>query len=462
MERKRTFPRRRRVLRACGAVGTLALAGCTSDGPSREAADGTGSPPVSDDEETDTADETAADRHSEAGDTDAEADDTDAEADDADDAALDFDTVSLGVLEPFTGALGDLGARRHRGTELAIEWVNEHDEYDFEFEYVTFDTQSDPVVAGREAEEAVQDYGATFVTGALGGSSALAIADVVDSEGVVYVPGAMDDSITGSNCSESVFRFETHTAQMTAAMANWVHETLGDRMFYHVADYAYGESVREGFETRMRSLSDSYAIVDETRSEPGSTDFGPFIGRIQNAATETDALVVGLVGADLVTFLQQAAEHGLQDDVPVVTARGAMVNHRGAAREAAVGTYSAVQYVPEFETGDNQAFVEAYLNTYGGPPDGFAAEGFESVRTLADGIRAARSDDPGAVANALRGLERETIVGPTEFRECDGQAVRPVWMGELVEGDGDLPDVEVLATFEGEAVVPDCPDHECR
>lgn len=71
-------------------------------------------------------------------------------------------TVKLAVLEPFTGEFADLAAQRHRGTELAIQQVNESDEYGFEFEYSGYDTQLDVATAIQEADHALRSDGTEF------------------------------------------------------------------------------------------------------------------------------------------------------------------------------------------------------------------------------------------------------------------------------------------------------------
>ncbi|WP_265109819.1 ABC transporter substrate-binding protein [Halosolutus halophilus] len=382
------------------------------------------------------------------------------EASDEDDE--EFDTVQFGVLEPFTGEFSDLAEERHQGTELAIQQVNESDEYDFEIEYSEYDTQLDPATATQRAQEAVQSDEAQFITGCISSSVALAINDFALENEVVYTPGAADVSITGSNCNEYVFRFETNTAQIAEVMAQWTTDEFGDRIFYHIADYAYGESVLNEVETRMESISDSYEQVDVTRSDPGSTDFEAFISQIASASDDADALVVGMTGADLAIFLSQASERGLQDEIPIVTTTGSFRAIRAGAGAGAYNTYSGVRYVPSIETGDNQAFVEAYESEYDAVPDNFSRVGYESIRMVANGIREAGSRDPTTVAETLSGLEHDTIFGPNEFRECDQQALNPVWMGECVEpDDGDIADVELLTDLSGEDAAPDCEEIDC-
>ncbi|MFP8955827.1 ABC transporter substrate-binding protein [Natrialbaceae archaeon A-CW3] len=413
---------RRRFLQAAGVTGAITLAGCVGE--------------VDDDEEGEPDD-----------------DDTGEEPT--------FDTVQLAVIEPFTGPFSDLGEERTQGTELAIEQINESDDFDFEIEYETYDSQSDPEDALTEARDAVEADGAQFITGCISSDVALSMNDFALENEVVYTPGAADIAITGERCNEYVFRFETSTAQIAEVMAQWTYEEFGDQIFYHIADYAYGESVMNEFESRMQNLSDSYEKVGETRAEFGATDFEAYITQIEGEADNADAVIIGSTGGDLVGFLAQASDRGLYDQIPVVTTTASFVPVRAGAGEAAVGVYSGVRYTPEADTGDNQAFVEAYQDAYDAVPDNFSRVGYDSVRMVATGIQEAASNDPTVVKDVLPGLEQETIFGPNEFRECDGQAVNPVWMSELVEGDGDMADVDILFDLDGEEAIPDCEDTGC-
>ncbi|UTF55382.1 ABC transporter substrate-binding protein [Natronosalvus rutilus] len=374
-------------------------------------------------------------------------------------------TVPLAVLEPFTGPFSALAEERHRGTELAIEQINESDEYEFEFEYEDYDTQLDSESAIQEANNAVQSQGAEFFTGCISSSVALAMNDFAQSNEVLYTPGAADVSITGENCNEWVFRFETSTAQIAEVMSRWLAEEMGGRLFYHIADYAYGDSVHNEIGTRMENLSDDYEEVGVTRSDPGSSNFASFITQISEASDEADALVVGMTGGDLATFLTQAKDNGLHDEIPIVTTTGSFRAVMAGAGEGAYGIYSGTRYVPTIETGDNQTFVSDYQDAYDGElPDNFSRVGYESIRMVANGIQEAGSTDPADVKDVLPGLEHETIFGPVEFRECDQQATNPVWMAECVEPEeGDIADVNLLDGWEldGEEAAPDCESTGC-
>jgi len=375
---------------------------------------------------------------------------------------VDFDEVHFGVLEPFTGDFSALAEERNQGERLAIQQVNESEEYDFEIVDHEYDTQLNPEDGTQAAREAIDSDGTQFLTGAISSSVALAINEVASEEEVIYTPGAAAVSITGGNCNEYVFRFETNTAQIAEVTSQWMVENLGDRIHYQIADYAYGQSVREEVDTRMARLSDSYEEVGTTRSDLNAQAFESVITQIEENAGEMDALVVGATGGHLIRFLVQATERGLKEEVPIVTTTGSFAVVRGGAGPAAHDVYSGTRYVPSIETGDNQSFVEAYQAEYDALPDNFSRVGYESVRMVANGIQAAGSQDPTVVKDTLAGMSHDTIFGEVAFRECDHQASNPVWMGRNVAPEeGDVADVEILTRLDGQEAQPPCEDTGC-
>ncbi len=383
--------------------------------------------------------------------------------DDGDDEEVDFDTVTLGILEPFTGDFADLAEERNQGEQLGIQHVNESDEYDFEFDPVEYDTQLNSEDGVQAAQQAIESDEAKFLTGAISSSVALAINEVAASNEVIYTPGAADVSITGSNCNEYVFRFETNTAQIAEVTTRWLDEQGWDQLHYQIADYAYGDSVLNEIDSRMANLSDDYQLVGETRSDQGTQDFDSAITQIQDNTDDADAVIVGATGGHLVRFLVQAAERGLQDDIPIVTTTGSFFVVRAGAGPAAYDVYSGTRYLPSLETGTNPQFVEDYQDEYGEMPDNFSRVGYGSVLMIANGIQEAASDDPDDVKEVLPGMTHETIFGDVAFRECDQQASNPVWMGQNVAPDeGEVADVELLMDLDGEEAQPDCEDTGCE
>ncbi len=371
-----------------------------------------------------------------------------------------IDSVTYGVLSPMTGPYGGLAEGQRNGAKLAVQHVNESDEFGFEMDAVYEDTEADTATGRQVAQKVVQQDGAGFLMGAISSSTALALNSFAENEEVVYNPGAAAMNITGAECNEYVFRAETHTAQIAEAVAPWTANNVGTSVWFHIADYAYGQSVRREWSSRMGAASDDFTEVGVSRSQLGATNYGSYISQISNS--EADVAVLGMTGGDLINFTKQAANQGLKDDVQLVSPTMTFQVVRNALGPAAYGTYGGVRYVPKLETGDNQAFVSAYRDAYDSVPDSFARVAYDSIRMTAHGIAEAGSSDPEEVKDTLPGLEVPSTFGPNRFRECDHQAMNPVWAGENVEPDGGGPaNVALRQKVEGPNAIPPCDETDC-
>jgi branched-chain amino acid transport system substrate-binding protein len=376
-------------------------------------------------------------------------------------ATQDIGTVNYGILNPLTGPYGGLAEGQRNGAQLAVQHVNDSDEYDFQIEATYEDTEANPSVGRRRAQRVVQQEDAQYLFGAISSSTALALNDFAQRQRIIYNPGAAAVAITGSECNEFVFRAETSAAQIAEAVAPWTIENLGTSVWFHIADYAYGESVLEEWRSRMEATSDDFTEVGVSRSEFGATNYGNYISQIGNS--DAEVAVLGMTGGDLINFVGQAAGQGLKDEVQLVSPTMTFQVVRGALGADALDTYGGVRYVPSLETGDNQAFVEAYDEEYDGTPDNFARVAYDSIRMTTQGIQEAGTTDPAQVKDTLAGLEVDSLFGPNQFRACDHQAMNPVWAGQNVEADeGDVAEVELLQEIEGPDAIPACEDTGCQ
>lgn len=430
--------RRRRALRYLGGgalAATLSTAGCVQqadDGGSTATDAGT----------TNTATDAGGDTA-----TGGDGDGSDAEA------------VTFGVLVPTSGPSAPLGRAQRQGAELGVQYVNESDEFGFTIDAAYEDTQTDPSTGLQRAQSVVEDDDADYVLGALESSVALAVADYVSDRDVVYTSGAATIELTGENCNQNTFRTETNAAQQMAGLVDFVASDLGSNLWIHTTDDTYGNSAVTQIERRIDAQGFDIDVVGRTMPDKGTTNYGPQISTISNS--EADVLALPDTGADLINFVKQASSAGLTDEIDVVgTAIFAQVSRQALGADA-VGAYSSTLYNHALETGDNPEFVEAYRDEHGGIPGSFARVGYDMVRMTARGIQAAGTADPVEVRTALEGLDVTTALGTTPFRECDHQAVNPVWTGRVVEGE-EIPGIELLDRVSGDDAIRACEETGCR
>lgn len=370
------------------------------------------------------------------------------------------DTVTVASLNPINGAYSSLGPNQRAGAELAVEQINNNDDYDIEIDLVLGDTQTKAGAASSEANRVVQQEGAEFVFGAISSSVALGLNEFASQNEIIYFPGGAAVPITGAKCNQWVFRCETNTAQVAEAISAYTVNNLGTDVWFHKADYAYGDSVYSRVKERMQAANDNFNEVGSTASELGSTSFNSYISSI--SSSDADVAILAMTGGDLVNFVKQAARNGLTEDVNLVSPTMTFQSLRKGMGASAVGTYGGVRYVPSLDVGDNQQFVDAYQSSNDAVPDSFARVGYDSIRLMAKGMNEAGSTDPEDVRGALKGGTFTTALGDITLREGDHQATNPTWMAELVEGDGDMAGVELLNKVEGEDTLPSASDLGCN
>jgi branched-chain amino acid transport system substrate-binding protein len=373
--------------------------------------------------------------------------------------------VTYGVLSPVSGAYSSLGPNQRRGAKLGIETVNESEDLNVQIEGVYEDTETSQEPALQAANRGVGNEGADFLMGAISSSVAIGLNSFAADNEVIYNPGGAAVPVTGAKCNEYVFRAETNTAQIAEAVAAYTVNNLGNDVWFHIADYAYGESVLSRVRSRMEQADSNLNVVGISRSELGAGNYDSYISDIRSS--DADVAVLGMTGGDLITFVNQADGAGLKSSVDLMSPTMSFQAVRGALGPAAYGTYGGVRYTAdtdELSNAQNESFVSAYMDKHDSPPDNFARVGYQSIMMTARGIHEAGSADPSAVIDALAGLEMDTILGPNQFRACDHQAMNPTWMGELVEPSGGSgpADVNLISKVEGEDAILPCEETGCE
>lgn len=124
--------------------------------------------------------------------------------------------------------------------------------------------------------------------GAISSSVALSLNEFAASEEVVYFSGGAAVPITGSACNEWVYRFETNTAQIAEAISDYTVNELGSNVWFHIADYAYDDSVYQRTRQRMEQGSNCFsqwALRASSTSTRSLTASAASIGRERRGPT---------------------------------------------------------------------------------------------------------------------------------------------------------------------------------
>lgn len=373
--------------------------------------------------------------------------------------STDDDDVTIAVLSPVSGDYQALGREHRQAAELAVEYVNKSDAFDFNVSAVYRDSEGDALEA-RDIARSLVDTDISFIAGTIDSDVSLAVSDIAASHEVVFTPCAATDALTGAECNEYTFRHEANATMHATALVNYAVDNFGTNWWLHSEDSAYGHSAIEAVRGELTNRTTEIDIVGETLPPQRAESYTPQIEQIANS--EADFLALPLTGGALVRFLIEADKADLTDEVDIMGTGIFARVARQAAGTAASGTFSVALYDPAIKAGDNQQFVSSYEQAFGNRPGNFARTGYEAVRTICRGIQAADSTDPTVVRETLSGLEMTTVLGERRFRECDHQMTSPAWVAEITAGtESEMPDVELIDRLSQTEVTPPCEQVGC-
>jgi len=128
-----------------------------------------------------------------------------------------------------------------------------------------------------------------------------------------------------------------------------------------------------------------------------------------------------------------------------------------ATGDAAIGLIGSSRYPFTYDNPANKAFVAAWQETYGRPPDLFEGDQYQSCVVMQAGIEKAGSLEAAKLRTALEGLEVDSIKGRVVMRACDHQGAQQGFIVKVVKREGQAhPMPEVIATYPADRVTPPC------
>ena len=196
-------------------------------------------------------------------------------------------------------------------------------------------------------------------------------------------------------------------------------------------DYTWGHEVLGNFKHHFGEIGASVEWTTEAWHQVGTTDFSAIINQVMQGNPE--ALVIGSWGEDARLFALEAKQHSLFDKMAVYAwftyevngemgnwlPQGTWILSRGPFNHLAEKNPLA------------RRFVDAFVERYQSYPNGFTVCCYDSVLAWRQAVEKAGSTEPVAVANALRGLEFDSLRGRRRIRAVDGQMDCPAYFGRL-------------------------------
>lgn len=344
------------------------------------------------------------------------------------------ETIKIGVLTPLSGTYAGIGQQVRWGIDQSAEEINTAGGIaGRQIELVYEDSEANPAVAVTKAEKLLTVDNVDFLTGTVNSGATLAVGQVADRAGkLIATTVSFSDAITGSGCSPNVFRVNARAGQQSEALAAWLkQEKPGAKVYYLGPDYEMGRSTVAAFKGRAESVGAT--STGEVFAPLDSKDYSQYFGQLR--AARPDVLYTSVAGNDTVRLFTQMNDFGVSEGLTILGASGTVtaqnINAIGAAAE---GFITGVGYSVLIDSPENKAFVEAFRERNGADPDLYGADSYGLLFAYKAAVEAAGATDTDSVRAALEGLSWETPQGTKTIRAGDHQAMQPMYVVEVKNG----------------------------
>ena len=321
--------------------------------------------------------------------------------------------IPIGYVFPETGSLVSSGIAMQRGTELAVEEINNAQLGDARIKLIAEDDRS-TVAGGIEAfNKLVHQYRVPVVLG-LATSSATKEVFPIAGENQVVAFSQLSAARGLSALSNFGFRASLTVDKLVPIGVQMTHQRLGYQRVAKIADSVDFFSQSSDTQLTESLNANGVKIVTTETFETGATDFSDQLTRIKES--NPDAVFISALPPETTKILMQRRELGISAAVPFIVTVTLASDQIQLLGDAAEGAITFTSWVSTANTPGNPAFVQNYRTKYGVEPNIWAAQSYASVYILATAIKSAGSMDANAVRDALANImDFDTILGQFSF-----------------------------------------------
>jgi len=293
------------------------------------------------------------------------------------------DKIRIGHLTPLTGFLGALGEYAVLGIQLARDEINKAGGVlGRELDIMSEDSVN-PATASTKAQRMLDRDGATVLMGEISSASALAIAQVAARNKRLFMQiGARSDVLRGKNCNKYTFHVDIPNTVMVNAVGKALlrdNMVKGKKFFTLTADYVFGHDLLRAAKAFF-SANDGNLIGDELVATD-VTDFSPYLLKIRQA--NPDVVCSNLAGNQVTNLIKQYSEFGLP--YPIVGFNLNTADAWAAGEGNLSGTWPTVWH-HDLDTPGSKAFVAAFRERNGKPPENHAWISYIALKIMAQSI----------------------------------------------------------------------------
>lgn len=297
------------------------------------------------------------------------------------------DNIKIGFVSTFSGPTAVIGNDMRNSFELALDHLGRK-MGGKPVEVIYEDDQQKPDVGKQKTEKLVQSDKVDFIAGFIWSNVLLAsLKSAVDSQTFLISANGGPSQLAGELCSPYVFSTSWQNDQTPAAMGLYMNQKGVKSVFLIGPNYAAGKDMLAG----LKSTFKGEVVGEEFTVWPSQLDFSAELSKAK--ASKAESIFVFYPGAAGVQFLNQYAQAGIKQQIPLYTAFTIDELSLPLQKENALGVPGAQEWVNDLPNDENKRFVADYRKKYPGlRPTYYGAQAYDAAQLINSAVVAVKGD----------------------------------------------------------------------
>ena len=324
-----------------------------------------------------------------------------------------------------------------KGMDLAIEEINAAGGVNGKkLELIIRDDNANPGEAVRAAEELFSREKVDVLTGSFLSHIGLALTDFAKQKKIFFLASEpLTDKIVWQNGNRYTYRLRSSTYMQVAMLVPEAVAMKKKRWAIVYPNYEYGQSAAASFKELLKAAQPDVEFVAEQAPPLSKLDAGSVVQAMADA--KPDAIFNVLFGADLAKFVREGNTRGLFKGREVVSLLTGEPEYLDPLKEETPNGWVVTGY-PWYgiQTPEHKAFYNAYNAKYKDYPRLGSVVGYSAIKSLAEGMKKAKSTETEKMIAAFKGLSVMTPFGPAVYRAQDNQSTMGAYVGRTKNDNG--------------------------
>jgi branched-chain amino acid transport system substrate-binding protein len=351
-------------------------------------------------------------------------------------------SVKVGFVSTFSGPTAAIGNDMRNAFELALDHLGRKMN-GMPVEVIYEDDQQKPDVGKQKTEKLIESDHVDFIAGYIWSNVLLAsLKPALDAKTILISANAGPSQIAGELCSPYFFSTSWQNDQTPQAVGLYMNQKNVKNAFLIGPNYAAGKDMLAG----VKSTFKGQVIGEEYTKWPDQLDFSAELSKAR--AAKPDAVFVFYPGAAGVQFLNQYAQAGLKDQIPLYTAFTIDELSLPRQGENAVGVPGAQQWVNDLPNDTNKKFVADYNAKYKSSPSFYGSQAYDAANLIDSAVVAVKGElsKKDDMVKAMEKADFKSVRGPYRYGN-NHFPVQNFYLQDVVKGpDGKLA-LKTVATI---------------